>query len=105
MPLVLDPAAVPAATLAELRRSLREDLGETRSLVDAPGARVVDPLSLVTARDLLESALALLDAPGDRDPRRAADEANLAYATLLAVIDLVKSHTELPRVPRGKGTG
>jgi hypothetical protein len=104
MSLVLDPAALPTPTLVELHRSLRNDLAETRSLVDAPGARVLDPSSLVTARDLLDSTLALLDGPGVRDPQRLADEANVAYATLLAVIDLVKSHTELPRVPRGRGT-
>jgi hypothetical protein len=102
MPLVLDPAAIPAPVLAELRSSLREDLAQTLGFVDAPGARVLDPASLETARELLRSALALLERPGARDSRALADEANLAYAVLIAAIDLVKSHTELPRVPKGR---
>jgi len=102
MPLVLDPAALPEQTLAELRRSLTADLAETEEWVGAPGARVVDPASLETARELLRSARALLGREGPRTPQALSDEANLAYAVLLASIDLVKSHTEMPRVPRGK---
>ncbi|MGB6499968.1 MAG: hypothetical protein WBG19_01005 [Thermoplasmata archaeon] len=102
MPLVLDPSALPPAVLAKLLDGLREDLAETREFVDAPGATVIDPMSLETARDLLRSASALLARPGARDARAQADEANLAYAVLLAAIDLVKSHTEMPRVPRGQ---
>ena len=104
MPLVLDPGSLPPTTLAELHRSLREDLAETAPMVDAPRGRVIDPASLDTARDLLNSSLALLDAPGAKDARRLADEANVAYAVMLAVTDLVKSHTDVPRVPRGRGS-
>ncbi|HTP55945.1 MAG TPA: hypothetical protein VML53_04665 [Thermoplasmata archaeon] len=103
MPLVLDPAALPEPTLAELRRSLIADLAETAEWVDSPQARVLDPASLETARELLRSARALLGREGPRSPATLADEANLAYAVMLAAIDLVKSHTEMPRVPRGKG--
>jgi hypothetical protein len=29
-------------------------------------------------------------------------EVNLAYSTMVSVIDLVKSHTDVPRVPRNR---
>ena len=51
------------------------------------------------------SALARLDVPGATSPAALAADVNLAYATLVAVIDLVKSRTDVPRVPRIRGTG
>ena len=99
MPLVLDPERHSRASLEALVRSLRSDLEELRGPVGHPRGAVLDPASLETARGLLEAALATLARPGPRNRRRLADEANLAYATLLAVIDLVKSHTDVPRVP------
>jgi hypothetical protein len=100
MPLVLNPASYSAETLEELRKSLRDDLADTVELVQNPGGAVVDPASLETARDLLESTLARLDHPGPSDAASLTADVNLAYATLVAVIDLVKSHTDVPRVPR-----
>jgi len=100
MPLVLNPASHSAETLEELRRSLRDDLADTVELVQNPGGAVVDPASLQTARDLLQSTLAALDRPGPSDAASLAADVNLAYAALVAVIDLVKSHTDGPRVPR-----
>ena len=98
-PLVLDPSRHAPATLAELRRSLGEELRELAAAPTPAGTRVVDPASLATVQELLASVLALLDrSPPDR-PEDVAAEANLAYATLLAAIDLVKSHTDLPKVP------
>jgi hypothetical protein len=102
MPLVLDPNSLTVATLQELRRSLRNDLEETRELIDRPAGRVVDPASLETARELLRSVLGRLDVPGPEDPAALAADVNLAYATLVAVIDLVKSHTDVPKVPRSR---
>jgi len=55
-----------------------------------------------TARDLLDSTLAHLAERGPRTLEAAAADINLAYATLLAVIDLVKSHTDGPRVPHSR---
>ena len=104
MPLVLDPTALPPAVLDELRRSLRADLEETRELVLHPPGTVVDPASLETARELLRSTLQTLEGSEPRSAARKAADVNLAYATMLAVIDLVKSHTDAPRVPR-KRTG
>jgi hypothetical protein len=99
MPLVLDPTKLPRGTLEELLHTLRADLDETMEMVLHPRGAVIDASSLETARELLGSAMAVLDRLGDRSADELAGEANLAYATLLATIDLVKSHTDVPRVP------
>ena len=99
MTLVLDPERLPRKVLEDLRRGLREDLTETLELVLQPRGRVLDPASLRTAEELLRAASSLLDRPGDRDVHALAAEANLAYASMLAAIDLVKSHTDVPQVP------
>jgi hypothetical protein len=100
MPLIQDPNAFPRSTLVELRKSLRNDLEETRELIDQPVGRVLDPASLETANELLRSTLARLDLLVPTDAPALAADINIAYATLLAVIDLVKSHTDVPKVPR-----
>ena len=105
MPLVLDPKTLDGTTLESLRRGLRDDLKETLELVESPRGRVIDPASLDTARELVHAALAVLDRPGPDDRATLAADANLAYATMLAAIDLVKSHTDVPRVPRGRSSG
>ena len=102
MPLVLEPSRIPEETLRELLRSLREDLAATVELVQQPPAVVRDPASIETAGDLLRSTTAMLDLPGPRTRGALVAEVNSAYATLVAVIDLVKSHTDVPRVPRGR---
>jgi hypothetical protein len=99
VPLVLDPRGLAPSALEELRRSLCQDLDETLEMVLAPRGRVLDPASLETAAELLRSTRTLLERPGPREPEQLAQEANLAYAVLLASIDLVKSHTDVPRVP------
>ena len=100
MPLILHPAALSSRVLKELRKSLRDDLAETAELVHHPAGKVRDPASLETASELIRSALARLDLPSPRSPEALGADVNLAYATLVAVIDLVKSHTDVPRVPR-----
>jgi hypothetical protein len=102
MPLVQAPSALPREALEELLRSLREDLHETEELVRAPPGVVRDPASLEAAADLLRSTLAVLDLPGPRSAEALVSEINLAYATIVAVIDLVKSHTDVPKVPRAR---
>ena len=99
MPLVLDPGRLPEAVLRELLDSLRQDLVETEELVRSPRGRVLDPASLETAAELLRSARAILDGPAPVGAVELGARANLAYAVLLAAIDLVKSHTDVPRVP------
>lgn len=100
MPLVLDPTSLPLSSLRELRRSLRDDLVAAQDLVDRPGGAVRDPASLETASELLRWTLVRLDSPAPHTAGALGADVNLAYAALLAVIDLVKSHTEVPRVPR-----
>ncbi len=100
MPLVLDPEHLPEETLRDLVRSLKADLAESIELVAQPRGRVRDPASLETARELALAAVAVLNRPGPRTRAELAVEANLAYATMLSVVDLVKSHTDVPRVPR-----
>ncbi len=104
MPLVIDPARHASARLAEMQRSFREDLTGTLELVRAPRGRVLDPMSLRTAEELLTETIALGDAlaADGIDPGLLARFVNVQYAVLLAAIDLVKSHTEVPRVPAAR---
>jgi hypothetical protein len=104
VPLVLDPSSLGADRLQALVRELREALAETRELVEHPRGAVRDPASLECARELLDAALARTR-PDASDPVELAASANLAYAAMLAAIDLVKSHTDVPRVPRARGAG
>jgi len=99
MSLVHDAESLPDSVLEELVRSLRADLEETEEMVRAPRGRILDPASLVTADELIAGAKAVLDRAGPRTKAERGDEANLAYAAMLAVIDLVKSHTDVPKVP------
>ncbi len=99
MPLVLHPTELSEPALGELLTSLVKDLDEMEELVHHPNRPVVDPASLRTAAELLEGVRKVLARPGPRTKEDLASEANLAYATMLAVVDLVKSHTKGPRVP------
>jgi hypothetical protein len=99
MALVSEPDRMPEPVLRELVRSLREDLQESAAMIAEPRGRVLDPASLRTAAELLEAARATLDRPGERTRAELAADANLAYATMVALIDLVKSHTDVPKVP------
>ena len=103
MPLVIDPERLPPSVLAELVATLRAELEEAEELVHPPAERVRDPASLSTAAELLASARALLDLPGSPGAAELAARANVAYSTVVAVVDLVKSHTDLPKVPPPRG--
>ena len=100
MPLVLDPDRLPEEVLRELLASLRSELAETEEFVQCPPGPVRDPASLELAAELVRSARAVIDAPGASGRAEIASRANLAYAVLLATVDLVKSHADVPRVPR-----
>lgn len=100
MPLVHDPTSIPERVLVDLLESFRTDLKETEELVRNPRGRVLDPASLDTALELLGSAEKFFERPASSDPVELAARINLAYSVLIAVIDLVKSHTDVPRVPR-----
>jgi len=100
VPLILDPEKLPRAVLEAVHREMRESVGETLELVRHPRGAVHDPASLATAEGLLAASIALLDRPGARDANALGSETNLAYAAMLAAIDLVKSHTDVPTVPQ-----
>jgi hypothetical protein len=86
-------------SLTRMHAEFQEGLAEILEMVRHPKGRVIDPASLATAEELLTSTLAVLRAPGSRDTTELTREVNLAYAVTLAGIDLVKSHTDVPRVP------
>ncbi|HXY47632.1 MAG TPA: hypothetical protein VEK13_07040 [Thermoplasmata archaeon] len=99
MTLILHPDGIPKKKLRGIVENLRTELEATLETVRHPPDQVLDPASLETAEALLRATLAALDRPGPREPRALALDANLAYATLNAVVDLVKSHTAMPKVP------
>lgn len=99
MPLVPSPDRLSKETLEQLRKEMRDELQELRSSIDHPVGAVLLPTGLMTAAELADSAIALLDRPGDRSIEALAAEVNLGYASLLAGLDLVKSHTNAPIVP------
>jgi len=102
MPLVLDPASVPVEVLEGLRRSLIADLIETEEFVRDPPGPVRDPASIEAAAELVRSALARLELSDPGSPALLAADINLAYSAMVAGIDLVKSHTDVPLVPRSR---
>ncbi len=99
MPLVLEDSQLSDKALQELFGSLKTDLTDLEEMVTQPRGTVLDPSSLLTAGELLRSARALLEESGADGREDLARRANLAYSVMLAVIDLVKSHTAVPRVP------
>ena len=103
MPIVGEPEKLAIPVLRALVARLSEDLHETLDLVERPAAAVRDPASLETAADLIRATLAIIGREDPQDAVKLGADANLAYASLLAAIDLLKSHTELPRVPVRRG--
>ncbi|HTT73140.1 MAG TPA: hypothetical protein VMG99_03185 [Thermoplasmata archaeon] len=99
VPLILDPDAYEAAALAALRDRMLEGLAEVEAGLAAPRGNVLDPAGIELARELVRAARAAVGKPGASDRARRAAEVNLAYAAMLAAIDLQKCHTDVPRVP------
>ena len=100
MPLLPDRIAVPLETLQAMHAEMREELTGLLEEIRHPPARVRDPASLLTAEELLRSTMAILTRPGSRPAAEIGDEINLGYGVLIATIDLLKSHTDVPRVPQ-----
>ena len=100
MPLLFEDGNYPTEILTELVRALTTELEEARGLIGSPRGPVRDPASLGTADGLVVSVLDEIRREETTDRATLIRRANLAYATLLATIDLVKSHTDVPRVPR-----
>ena len=99
VPLILEPSQYDRPALQRLAEEMARGLDELRPMTVAPKAKVLDPQSLLTARELLDSALAVMRRAGERTNAELAADANLGYATSVAVLDLVKSHTDAPKVP------
>ena len=100
MPLLFEDGTYSTETLRELLRSLAAELEETRELIRRPRGPVRDPASLETADALVVSALGEVRRDESSEPSVLIGRANLAYAALVATIDLMKSHTDVPRVPQ-----
>ncbi len=105
MPLLLDPATRSDEELHEMLKAGREEFREfVVGLTNEPPGPVKEPLSLLTAADLLRDVVALselVDRPG-ADRRLLAAMVNVQYDALLAAIDLMKSHVDIPTVPRAR---
>lgn len=100
MPILLPGSVVPEEKIAAIQADLRQSVQAILSQLRAPTAPVRSPLGILTGIDLGEQILSLLDLLPDsasRDWRVAT--VNIAYDGLLAMIDLLKSHTEQPTVP------
>jgi hypothetical protein len=104
MPLILEPGRYDERTLETLHAEMLEGLREAAESVEAPRGPVLDPGGLERARDLIEAARSAIARAGPRDRARLASDINLAYAATLAAIDLLKCHTDVPRVPRSRAS-
>ena len=101
MPIVLDPSAIPEPTLREMARELQEELEEILGSIEDRGTPR-DPLGVLTAADLLRAAIRLgHETQGAAVPLTVA-VVNVQYETLIASVDLIKSHFGLPTVPRAR---
>ena len=99
MALILDPEGLGEEALRALVTEFSDTLVEMRdgSLSPCRSVTVLDPASLMTARELVDAALARMSPQGSL--AELAASANLGYCTMLAAVDLLKSHTNVPRVP------
>jgi hypothetical protein len=93
--------------LGAFLRNHRHGIEGLAGIVAAPPATVREPLSLLTASGLAEELLRLIELAEAPAAPRALRVAviNASYDGLLAIVDLVKSHTELSKVPRGPSAG
>lgn len=100
MALIAPDSVVSESTLRELRTEFLEALTEELDRLTTPNRRVTDAPRLERARELARSFVAAYEAAPPSDRGRLIREVNLGYATMLAVIDLMKGSLDLPFVPR-----
>ncbi len=100
MALAPDPASLDEDALQVLDETLHAKLVPTGTLVGHLGVALRDPAAHQPASDLLRAMLALFDRPGHRTREELIREVDLSNAALLAVIDSVRSHADVPQVPR-----
>jgi hypothetical protein len=101
---ILDPGtAVPESVLEQMRLDLREEIAELLGRLPSVVPRTGESFSLRTAIDLGGDLVSMIDLTGPSEARRELRirVLNTAYDGQLAMIDLLKSHSALPKVPRG----
>jgi hypothetical protein len=105
MPLITEPDAWTTDRLRPMLADFHRELVELAGMLGEPSRRpVLDPLGLLTARDLASAAAELAGAAQMEGlPARFQVAAvNVAYEAVVASIDLMKSHTAGPKVPSGR---
>lgn len=104
MPLILDAGTHPIERLREMLRENQADFRETLAALDHPPGPVLDPMGLKNAGDLVRGVMALGDAIDrpEAEPKLLAAMVNVQYETLVASIDLMKAHVDIPKVPRSR---
>ncbi|MCI4319664.1 MAG: hypothetical protein L3J87_01710 [Thermoplasmata archaeon] len=103
MPLIEEPDLWTTERLRPLLANFHEELVELAEMLREPPRRPpLDPLGLLTAQGLAAAAadLALLAQAEGLPPRIQVAAVNVAYEATVASIDLMKSHTAGPKVPR-----
>jgi hypothetical protein len=102
MPIVPDAAGWTEPRLRELLRLQAREVAETLERLRDPALPDAEPAGLRTAIDLLQNVEALAMAAERAGTPRAilAAVANVQYDAIVAGIDLLKSHSGLPSVPR-----
>ena len=100
MGLILDPGQYATPVLVELYTSLRKEVEELGDLIQHPRGPVRNAAGLELAETLRGATIAATPRIPVEDRAWLAVEINLLYGTLLTVIDLVKSHTDVPWVPK-----
>jgi hypothetical protein len=103
MPLIEEPEQWTTERLRPLLANFHEELVELAEMMRAPPRRpALDPLGLLTAQGLAAAAAELVrEAQADGlSPGLQVAAINVAYEATVASIDLMKSHTVGPKVPR-----
>jgi serine protease inhibitor len=105
MPILPGDTRATDEQLAALLRNHRAGIEEANSLILNPELPAREPLGLLTARDLGAALVSLLDLAEAPEASRTLKihVINASYDGILAMIDLVKSHSALPKVPRAQG--
>ncbi|HEV2316985.1 MAG TPA: hypothetical protein VGV89_05355 [Thermoplasmata archaeon] len=102
MPILVPGTLATDAQLAQMLQDHREAIEEFVRRAEAPTGKVDAPLSLRTVADLGRDLLVLCDVAARPETPRPLREAivDVSYDGMLALIDLTKSHTDAPKVPR-----
>ena len=103
MPLILDPAVLPLPELRKMSREMTEGLTGLAEWAADPKLPAREPLGVRAGAELFRAAAALgasAEEPSATAPQVTAI-VNAQYEAMIAGIDLVKMHSDLPKVPKG----